>query len=84
MRLTAGKAWVAAKTKEKRTKIIILAPISSWSSRLTTALHLKQSIKVSGDSRTSQTHPFNISFQTGIIFRLDCLCSSVERVIISS
>ena len=68
MRLTAGKAWVAAKTKEKRTKII-MAPISSWSSRLTTALHLKQSIKVSGDSRTSQTHPFNLSFQTGTIFR---------------
>ena len=68
MRLTAGKAWVAAKTKEKRTKII-LAPISSWSSRLTTALHLKQSIKVSGESRASQIHPFNLSFQTGTIFR---------------
>ena len=53
MRLTLGKAWVAAakKKKKKKEKEIILVPIL-----LTTVHQLQQSIKVSGGTRASLTH----------------------------
>jgi hypothetical protein len=56
MRLTLGKAWVAAKKKKKKEKWeTILVPIwIPWS--LTTVQKLQQSIKVSGESRASQTY----------------------------
>ena len=58
MRLTLGKAWVAAKKKKKKEKEeekIILVPI------LPPTVHLlQQSIKVSGVSRASQTHPLTL------------------------
>ena len=57
MRLTLGKAWIAAKKKKEKKKEekIILVPI------LPPTVHLlQQSIKVSGVSRASQTHPLTL------------------------